>query len=189
MLTVAEEQLRYALNLPVHNRCPPSPPGTQPTNTYRHSTSSYESTQLVDVGDSLQRIQNIKQRFNENKHAFSFPRFVDVGVDSSWTNCKTVDTTALYSTVLIASARNDREQSETKQEHYTIYFGSEGGHRIHQYLHSLDQLLLDLAKISAGGDEAVKVRGGVVMGEVVNEINIVEQWKTTVCEMASMVEI
>lgn len=134
--------------------------------------------------DSLQRIQNLKQRFDDNLKAFSFPRLVDVGVDSSGTNCKTVDTTAIYCSALMTRAPNEG----TKRKRYTMYFGSEGGHRIHQYLHSLDQLLLDLAKVSSGGDEDVKTRGGMVMGQIVKEINTVEQWKISICEMASMLE-
>lgn len=175
--------------LPVDDRISThSPVKVWPAKNSEQSISSSDSTQQVGVEVGSVRIRNLKQQFDEHKRAFSFPRFVDVGVDSSQTTCKTVDTAALYQTVLMAREPNNRDQPGTKQAYHTMYFGSEGGHRVHQYLHKLDQLLLDLAKVSSGGDEDVKARGGVVMGEVVQEINIVDQWKTMICEMASIQE-
>lgn len=141
----------------------------------------------ASVERSLQTIQRLKERFEEEKQAFSFPRFVDVGVNGSVS--KTVDTTALYSAALMNRAlTSNRDRSTIGQRYHMLPFGSDGGRRVHQYLQDLDEVLLELDALSCG-DDGVKTKRRELVNEVVEEASVVEKWKDTICEMVSAQDV
>lgn len=169
------EERSQRAGLPVHDRRPHWHPAT--SSGHLISSARHET----DFEGKLQQIQNLKQRFNENRKAFSFPRFVEVRGASSW---KFIDTIDIYCPALMAPAPNDGPR-----EYFTICSGSEGGLRVHHYLRSLERLFLDLANVSYGPDKDVETRGDAVMDQIVKEIDTVEQWKVAIFEMASTLDL
>lgn len=134
---------------------------------------------------SLNRIEELKGRFDDLKQAFSFPRFVDVGVDGS--SSKTVDTTALYAAALMSYASNDRDLTSTLtgKRYRMLPFGSEGGRRVHKYSKDLDEVLLALDGLSCGDDAVAKAKRKEAVDEVVKEANVLDEWKDMICKIAA----
>lgn len=143
------------------------------------------SVEPLSCPDPQRQIQDLTDQFEQHKKDFSFPRFVDVGVNGSAST--TVDTTALYTAAILDRTSLGRtERPAPTKRYHMLPFGS--GRRVHQYLHDLDEILLKLDGIVCGSSAEVRLRRKAAVDEVMKEANVVERWKDMICEMAAVQE-